>query len=288
MARSPARSRSRTAARRAARGAVLAVAVASGLVAATVSAQWGRLPEGPEVPPRFRPPGYHDVGFTHCKVMYRSVRREANGMGWATDYPFAAINLLTRVKELTRTRVSTGTDGEPNYWVVRLTDDALFECPFTMATDVGTLAFSPEEAARLRAYLLKGGFLWVDDFWGTRAWQQWSQQMATVLPDHRIVDVPPEHPIRRTMFTVDTVPQVTSINWWRRSGGDTSERGPDSPTANFRMIADEAGRIMVLMTHNTDIGDSWEREGEDREFFLQFSPEGYALGINVVLYGLTH
>jgi hypothetical protein len=287
MARSLARSRSWTAAR-GARRAGLAVVMASGLVAATVSAQWSRLPEGPEVPPRFRPPGFHDVGFTHCKVMYRSVRREANGMGWATDYPFAAINLLTRVKELTRTRVSTDTDGEPNYWVVRLTDDALFECPFTMATDVGTLAFSHEEAARLRAYLLKGGFLWVDDFWGTRAWQQWSQQMQTVLPDHRIVDVPADHPIRRTMFTVDTIPQVTSINWWRRSGGDTSERGTDSPTANFRMIADEAGRIMVLMTHNTDIGDSWEREGEDREFFLQFSPEGYALGINVVLYGLTH
>jgi hypothetical protein len=284
MARSPARSRPLTPARR----AVIAVVMTSGLVAATVSAQWSRLPEGPEVPPRFRPPGFHDVGFTHCKVMYRSVRREANGMGWATDYPFAAINLLTRVKELTRTRVSTDTDGEPNYWVVRLTDDALFECPFTMATDVGTLAFSPEEAARLRAYLLKGGFLWVDDFWGTRAWQQWSQQMQAVLPEHHIVDVPADHPIRRTMFTVDTIPQVTSINWWRRSGGDTSERGTDSPTANFRMIADDAGRIMVLMTHNTDIGDSWEREGEDREFFLQFSPEGYALGINVVLYGLTH
>jgi hypothetical protein len=68
----------------------------------------------------------------------------------------------------------------------------------------------------------------------------------------------------------------------------TSERGPDSPHANFRMIADEQGRIMVLMTHNTDIGDSWEREGEDREFFLQFSPNGYSLGINVVLYALSH
>ncbi len=287
MARSPASS-AHTPPRRAARAVAIAVVVASGLVAATVSAQWGRLPEGPDVPPRFRPPGYHDVGFTHCKVMYRSVRREANGMGWATDYPFAGINLLTRVKELTTTHVSTDTDGEPNYWVVRLTDDALFQCPFTMATDVGTLAFSPEEAARLRAYLLKGGFLWVDDFWGTRAWQQWSDQMRQVLPEHRIVDVPPDHPIRHTMFDIATVPQVTSINWWRRTGGDTSERGDDSPAANFRMIADEAGRIMVLMTHNTDIGDSWEREGEDREFFLQFSPDGYALGINVVLYGLTH
>jgi hypothetical protein len=288
MTRLTARSRARTAKGRGSRVGWLAVALAGGLAAATVSAQRSWILEGPSVPPRFRPPGYHDVGFTHCKVMYRSVRREANGMGWSTDYPFAGINLLIRVKELTRTRISTDVDGEPNYWVVRLTDDALFQCPFTMATDVGTLAFSPEEAARLRAYLLKGGFLWVDDFWGSRAWQQWSDQMLQVLPEYRIVDVPLDHPIRHTMFNVETIPQVTSINWWRRNGGETSERGSDSPTANFRMIADQAGRIMVLMTHNTDIGDSWEREGEDREFFLQFSPEGYALGINVVLYGLTH
>jgi hypothetical protein len=78
--------------------------------------------------------------------MYTSVRYEANGMGWATDYPFAGINLLTRVKELTRTRVSLDEHGEPNYWVVRLTDAELFQCPFTMATDVGTAEFSPGEA----------------------------------------------------------------------------------------------------------------------------------------------
>jgi hypothetical protein len=254
----------------------------------TGAAQRFGVPEGPWVPPRFPPATFHDGGFTHCKVMYTSVRREANGMGWATDYPYAAINLLTRVQELTRTRVSHDADGEPNYWVVRLTDPALFACPFTMATDVGTLEFDDAEVTALRAYLLKGGFLWVDDFWGSRAWAQWTAQIGRVLPGSPIVDVPADHPIRHMMFNITAVPQVTSINFWRRSGGDTSERGPDSPVANLRMIADAHGRIMVLMTHNTDIGDSWEREGEDREFFLQFSPDGYALGINAVLYNLSH
>lgn len=265
-----------------------AAAIVLGLLGATAWAQFGGVAEGPWVPPRFRPAGFQDAGFTHCKVMYRSVRREANGMGWATDYPFAAINLLTRVGELTKTRISHDEAGEPNYWVVRLTDDALFNCPFAMATDVGTAEFTPIEAARLRDYLLKGGFLWVDDFWGTRAWEQWTAQMRKVLPEYSIVDVPADHPIRNTMFPLQKIPQVTSINWWRRSGGDTSERGSDSPAANFRMIADAEGRIMVLMTHNTDIGDSWEREGEDHEYFLQFSPEGYAVGVNAVLYLLTH
>ena len=171
---------------------------------------------------------------------------------------------------------------------MRLTDDALFSCPFAMATDVGTLAFSAEEAARLRSYLLKGGFLWVDDFWGTLAWEQWSEQMRRCCRSTRSSTCRPIIRCATRCSTSTTIPQVTSINWWRRSGGATSERGSDSPTANFRMIADRQGRIMVLMTHNTDIGDSWEREGEDREFFLQFSPEGYALGINVVLYNLTH
>ena len=80
------------------------------------------------------------------------------------------------------------------------------------------------------------------------------------------------------MFDIKHVPQVTNIQFWRRRGGETRERGSDSPYADFRMIADDKGRIMVVMTHNTDIGDSWEREGEDHEFFLQFSPAGYSLG----------
>ena len=272
-----------------ARAGVLAATAVVCVAVASLSAQrFGGVPEGPWVPPRFPTPAFHDGGFTHCKIMYESVRREANGMGWATDYPYAAINLLTRVGELTKTHISKDAEGAPNYWVVRLTDDALFQCPFAMATDVGTAGFSDQELARLREYLLKGGFLWVDDFWGTRAWEQWTSQLKRAMPEFAITEVPPDHPIMHTMYDIAAAPQVTSINFWRRSGGSTSERGSDSPKADLEMMSDAAGRIMVLMTHNTDIGDSWEREGEDREFFLQFSPPGYALGINVVLYNLSH
>jgi hypothetical protein len=109
-----------------------------------------------------------------------------------------------------------------------------------------------------------------------------------VLPEYSIQDVPADHPIRHAMFRVDTVPQITNINFWRRTDGFTSERGADSPDGDLRMITDHEGRIMVLMTHNTDIADSWERETEDREFFRQFSPDGYAVGINVALYAMTH
>lgn len=256
-------------------------------LASVASAQRFRLPEGPGVPVRFPPPSFSDGAFAFCKIMYTSVRRESMGAGWSTDYPYAGIHLMIRVSELTRTRISRDEEGEPNHWVVRLTDDALFNCPFTMASDVGTMGLSDLEASRLRAYLLKGGFLWVDDFWGTPAWQHWSAEIARALPEYPIVDVPTDHPIRRTLFNLPSIPQITNINFWRRTGR-TAERGDDSPHANFRMVADAMGRIMVLMTHNTDVGDSWEREGEDSEFFRLFSPEGYALGVNVLIYAMTH
>jgi hypothetical protein len=174
---------------------------------------------------------------------------------------------------------------------VRLTDDALFKCPYLHMEDVGTMALSEEEVRKLREYLLKGGFLWVDDFWGTEAWDHWSAEIASVLPpsEYPISDVPHDDPVFRTQFTLDRVPQITSIQFWRMVGGTTtSERGPDSQEPHLRAIRDRHGRIMVMMTHNTDVADSWEREGEDPAFFRQFSPSGYGLGINVVLHALTH
>jgi hypothetical protein len=88
---------------------------------------------------------------------------------------------------------------------------------------------------------------------------------------------------------VTAIPQITNIQFWRASSGQvTSERGEDSSEPHLRAIRDNHNRIMVLMTHNTDIGDSWEREGEDPGFFYQYSPNGYALGVNVLLHAMTH
>jgi hypothetical protein len=232
-----------------------------------------------------------DGGVSFCRVMYDRARFEPMGVGWSTDYPYAEINLLTRMSELTKTTISRGAGGEPNHWVVRLTDDALFNCPVVLASDAGTIGLSTAEGTRLREYLLKGGFLWVDDFWGTEAWEHWRSQIERVLPPslYRIEDVRPGDPIFRSQFQVAAMPQITNIQFWRGvNGSTTSERGADSAEPHFRVIRDAHGRIMVVMTHNTDIADSWEREGEDPEFFYQFSPNGYAFGINVVLHAMTH
>ena len=242
------------------------------------------------MPPRFPTAESFGSGFTFCRAMYSSVRREPGGQGWSTDYPNADINFSIRLSELTKTRVSTDATGSPEHFVVRLTDDALFQCPFIQMSDVGTLGFTAPEVAVLRAYLLKGGFLWVDDFWGTVAWEAWASELARVLPpaEYPIHDVSLDHPIFRTVFDVKEVPQIPSIQFWRDSGGGTSERGSDSTASHMRGISDHRSNLMVLMTHNTDIADAWEREGEDQEYFYSFSPVGYALGINVLIYAMTH
>jgi len=160
-----------------------------------------------------------------------------------------------------------------------------------MMTEVGGAYFDQAEAAGLRDYLLKGGFLWADDFWGEYAFRFWSEEMAKVLPPERypIADVPLDHALFHTLYDIRRIPQIPAIDFWGGPGGPTSERGRDSAVPHVRAIVDdEDGHIMVLMTHNTDFGDAFEREGDDHAYFLQFAPEGYAFGVNAIVYSMTH
>ena len=267
--------------------AVLAAALAT---AAGVAYAQGYFSEG-SFATRPAPPQMPDASFVVCRLAYRSVRSEPSGIGWRTDYPYSEINLTTRLSELTKTPVSRDASRRPNFYVVRPLEDTLFNCPFIVASDPGTIGLRDDEAERLRNYLLKGGFLWVDDFWGSEAWSHWSSQIGRVLPpgQYPIEDVALDDPMLHSLFNVTAVPQITNIQFWRRSGGrDTSERGADSAVPHLRVIRDDHRRIVVVMTHNTDVADSWEREGEDPAFFYQFSPAGYALGIDVLLHAMSH
>ncbi len=228
------------------------------------------------------------AGFMFCRLLYTSVRREPGGYGWNTDYPGSDHNFTLRMSQLTTASMSEWSDGEPGYAVVRPTDPELFECPFLFASDIGTAGFTGEEAMKLREYLLKGGFLWVDDFWGERAWYHWTGELERILPGAQIVDLTTDHPLFSNVFLVKRIPQVPSIQHWRRSGGRTSERGMESAEPHMRAVFDEKGRMLVLMSHDTDIADGWEREGEERAFFDSFSPESYAIGANVAVWSMTH
>lgn len=233
-------------------------------------------------------PWIYDGRFVFCRLAFQN-SSDGDGNGWWVDYPRADLNYPFRLGELTETPISHDERGQPNHVVVTATDPHLFECPFVMLTEPGGAYFTVEEAAALRQYLDKGGFLWADDFWGEYAFAIWERELRKILPaaEFPIYDVPLDHLIFRTQYHVQQIPQIPSINFWLNSGFRTSERY-DSTVPHVRAVNNAHGDIMVLMTHNTDFGDAFEREGEDRRYFDAFATVGYAFGVNVYLYAMTH
>jgi hypothetical protein len=226
----------------------------------------------------------------YCRGFTEPRWRTSSGSGWSTDYPAADSNFSVRVAELTKVPVKFRENRQPHHIVVPLVDPLLFRCPMVFMSDVGAADFTGEEVQRLREFFFKGGFLWVDDSWGSIEWSTWVEQISRVLPpgEFPIFDIPATHPVMRTLYNVPDVPQIPSIQRWNGTGGGTSELGPDSAQVYFKGIQDARGRLMVVMTHNTDIADGWEREGEDPAYFDLFSPRAYALGVNILIYALTH
>lgn len=257
----------------------LGLALICTLIALPAFAQFGRG----RLAPRVATANDFDGSWQLCRLAYQ-------GRGWSTDYPDADYNFSTRLSELTRTAVARQAEGEPQPVIVRPADDTLFRCGFVMLWQAESLYFSQQDAVRMREYLLKGGFLWADDSWGTFAWEHFAEEMAKVLSpaEYRFVDIAPDHGLFRSLFHVERVPQIPGISFWFGTGGLTSERGADSAEVNVRGIFDAHGRLLVLATHNTDIADGWEREGVSPEYFHRFSVDSYAVGINVAIYTLLH
>jgi uncharacterized protein DUF4159 len=240
--------------------------------------------------PRIQPNPAYDGAFQFCRIMFRQ-SPTGDGGGWFVDYPRADENLSFRFSELTRTSVSRAIDGTYNHVVIQLTDQQeLSRCPFIMMTEVGAAHFDDAEAAALRVYLEKGGFLWADDFWGEYAWAHWENEIRKALPsgEFPLIDVPLDHQLFHMLYDVRKIPQIPSINFWYGTGGGTSERGRDSAEPHVRAILDRGGHILVVSTHNTDFGDAFEREGDSREYFERFAGPGYAFGVDTLLYSMTH
>ncbi len=222
-------------------------------------------------------------GFTLCRLRYTNVRR-ARKSGWGDDYPNGDYNFLQRLAELTTIRPSRWNNGNPGFAQFTALDPNLFHCPVVRMQNAANNEFTEEEAARLRQYLLKGGFLWIDDNWDPD-FEYIRPNLARILPGYQIVDLGVEYPMFSVLYKLDRLPQIPAINSWFRTGQD-SEIGPS--TVHYYGIMDDRDHLMVLVSMNSDVSDSWEREGDNQEYFVRYSPSGYALGVNVVVWVLTH
>jgi len=237
----------------------------------------------------------HDV-FTFVRIQYSSgyggggfgPGRGRRGFGrgggrWATDYPDSDLNFSYRLQQLTSLEVN------PDGLVLELTDPELFNYPFIYIVEPGYLVFTDEEVVALRQYLLNGGFLMVDDFWGQEEWYNFYYEIKRVFPDREPVELPLSHPIFRAVFELKEKPQVPSVGIAIRGRpyGITWER-EDAREPHYKALYDDKGRMMAIICHNTDLGDGWEEEGTDEWFFREFSEKkAYPMGINIVFYAMT-
>jgi hypothetical protein len=239
----------------------------------------------------------HDI-FTFVRIRYssgygggeygggygRGRGRGFSGGNWATDYPDSDLNFSFRLHQLTSMQV------DPEGLILELTDPELVNYPFIYMLEPGRLVFSEEEVKCLRSYLLNGGFLMVDDFWGEAEWDNFYYEIKRVFPDREPVELPLSHPIFHAVFDLKEKPQIPSIGvaLSGRPYGITWER-EDARTPHYKALYDDKGRMMAIICHNTDLGDGWEREGENEWYFHEFSEKkAYPLGINIVFYAMTH
>ncbi|HLH55732.1 MAG TPA: DUF4159 domain-containing protein [Verrucomicrobiae bacterium] len=250
-------------------------------------------------------PGFAKDVFTFVRIIYRRASDDSgisvtsSGKGWITDYPDSDLNLSYRIQQVTSMKV------DPDGRVLRLTDPALLDYPWIYMVEPGGLQLKEEEIPILRKYLLNGGVLMADDFWGQKQWDNFERNIKKVLPERSFTDLHMDHPLFRSIFelkgpmnslqTPNIRQGIQSLDPMSRFYGITWETYHDdydrygARDMHVRAIFDDNSRIMVIATHNCDNGDSWEREGEDDGFFHEFSEKrGFPLGINIIFYLMTH
>jgi hypothetical protein len=241
-------------------------------------ADWGYQPETSNDKAEF---SWSRLSYTSSMSSYGGggFGRYGYGRGgtWQRDYPKADRQFLIALKRLTRVQ------GRATEQVVNLDSDDIFNYPWVYAVMVHTWSFNQEEAKRLREYLLKGGFLMVDDFHGSEDWESFMNGMRMVFPDRPVEDLSNKDEIFHVLYDLDDRFQVPGEQWIR--SGQTYEK--DGFVPKWRAIRDDKGRIMVGICFNMHLGDAWEW-ADDPEYPEVFASMAFREGLNYVVYGMTH
>ena len=201
---------------------------------------------------------------------------------WTIDYPRADRHIAEMIRRL------TVIDARSVEQPVNLDDgDDVFYWPWLYAVEVGTWELTDAQAAKLREYLLRGGFLMVDDFHGTLEWQIFEESMRRVFPDRPIVDIPPDDPIFHALYDIEDLSQIPGLQFVYSGRPDESRFGNDGVTAHWRAVYDDHGRIMVAICHNMDLGDAVEHS-DTPNYPQPYSARAMRTFINYVVYSMTH
>jgi len=224
-----------------------------------------------------------EVHFT--RLQYGTVNRCPNLVGsfrqaWTTDQYEAEDHFTGIVSRLTRVEIGSS---RRDFRSFTLLDEELFEYPWLYAVEVGHWYLNDLEAGRLREYLLRGGFLMVDDFHGPCEWQVFMDSMGRVFPDRPVVDIPPDHEIFQLVYGLDQFTQIWGIILL--GSGITYENGGVDP--HWRGVYDDQGRLMVAINHNMDLGDAWEH-ANDARYPADLTGLASRFAVNYVIYAMTH
>jgi Domain of unknown function (DUF4159) len=207
-----------------------------------------------------------------------SIAQDFYGEPWYIDAPAAEQNLSRRLKTATSIHVEDPI-------VLSLDDARLFNYPWIYIVEPGNLKLTDADVANLREFLLRGGTLTLDDFHGPAEWEIFASEMKRVFPNRPIVDIPKDHPVFTCFYRLDGYPQVAGLGSFL--AGRSWEKG--GYVGRLRTIFDDTGRPMLFINWNTDMGDGWEwSNAEEYPGYIRYTSAAYRMGINEIVYALTH
>src|SRR6185369_16210279 len=219
--------------------------------------------------------------FAFARIMYDSPHSPYNqwfGGAWRVDYPEADENFTEGIHDWASTNLRLFRPVQ-----IKPTDHRLFDYTFAYIVEPGHMELTDTDAAALREYLMRGGFLFLDDFHGEIEWQHAREQVRMILPEYEIKDLPLSHPIFHSYFDVDQVVQVPGVA--ALIHGVTYEKGGVTP--HYMGVENKDGRLMVFLTRNCDLGDAWEWINDPR-YPAQYGLMAYKIGMNVIVYAMSH